>query len=227
MVREDTCWTLIHDAAAGGVAARASFSLIYLDVVRAFLGARWRGGRFLDRLEDAVQDVFVELFRPAGALDRVDRDGRGSFKSYLFGVVRNVALRHEERVRAVRDTAADLDALAVTDATVSAVFDREWARTILRRAAERQRQWAAADGEPGRRRLEVLALRLEDGLPIREIAARWQQPADEMHTLYRRAREEFKRALRDELRFHHPEVGVDLDAECLRLLSLLAGGRDG
>ena len=36
-------------------------------VVRRYLGHRWRGERWADAIDDAVQEIFVELFREGGA----------------------------------------------------------------------------------------------------------------------------------------------------------------
>src|SRR5262245_61258276 len=94
---ESTCWTEIHAAAVGGAADREPFALRYGPVVRAYLAARWRGSPCLADLDDAVQEVFVECFRRGGALERVEPDRAGGFRPFLFGVVRNVALRLEAR----------------------------------------------------------------------------------------------------------------------------------
>lgn len=226
--KDITCWTLIRDAAGGDAAARARFSGVYLDVVRAYLFTRWRGGPFLPRLEDAVQDVFLECFRADGALSRLDPDGSGAFKTWLYAVVRNVALRHEERARLKREgpppSDVDLGRIAAADESLSVLFDREWARAILRRASERQREWALRDGDAGRRRLELLEQRFGEGRPIRDIARQWNMDADRLHAEFRRAREEFKRALRAEVEFQNPGSPSAIDKECLRLLGTFQEG---
>lgn len=40
---DSTRWTLIRDAAEGVPAARDEFARRYESVIRAYLGARWRG----------------------------------------------------------------------------------------------------------------------------------------------------------------------------------------
>ena len=88
---DSTCWTVIQAAAAGSATDRQAFARRYGPVVRAYLATRWRSSPCLHDLDDAVQEVFVECFKPDGVLDRADRD-RG-FRPFLYGVVRNVALR--------------------------------------------------------------------------------------------------------------------------------------
>ena len=72
-----TCWTLIHDAADGNANARDQFARLYDPVIRAYLGNRWKHS--LHSVDDAVQDVFVELFKPGGALGKVDVNGQEVF----------------------------------------------------------------------------------------------------------------------------------------------------
>src|SRR6266540_1305857 len=90
-----TCWTVVRAAIAGGDSDRDAFARRYSPVVRAYLGARWRGSALLGELEDAHQEVFVELFKTDGALDRFEAGAGGGFRAFLFAVARNVALRTE------------------------------------------------------------------------------------------------------------------------------------
>jgi hypothetical protein len=143
----------------------------------------------------------------------------------LFAVSRNIARRHEERTQRRREIpgspSGELGAIAADEASLSRVFDRRWALAILARARDRHAAEAAEDAEAGERRLELMRLRFEDGLPIREIAARWEMDPAVLHAEYRRARGEFKRALREEVRFHQPDSADAIDRECLRLLALV------
>jgi RNA polymerase sigma-70 factor (ECF subfamily) len=222
---DETCWTVVRGAAAGEAAARSVFAATYLDVVRAYLGARWRGTSYAAQIDDAVQDVFLDCFREDGALGRADPENPGSFRTFLFAVVRNVALRHEEKSRRGRvlqaDTAFDPGEV-VDDERLSLVFDRAWARALLKRAVERQERAAAERGDDeALRRVELLRLRFGSDLPIREIARRWGTEPERVHREYARSREEFKRALFDEVAFHHPGTAGDVARECASLLALL------
>jgi RNA polymerase sigma-70 factor (ECF subfamily) len=222
---EETCWTLIRDAADGDGDARTAFARAYLPVVRAYLGARWARGPFRDEVDDAVQDAFVECLRGDGALAKADPEKPGRFRTFLYAVVRNVALRHEERAareRARREgggvAAEDLSA---EDPRLSQVFDRAWADALLKRAAAGQRAAARERGENALRRVELLRLRFAEGLPIREIAARWEEDPAVVHRQYARAREEYKEALRSEVAFHHAGTPGEIERECRALLELL------
>jgi RNA polymerase sigma-70 factor (ECF subfamily) len=220
---ESTCWTVIQAAAAGRPAERDEFARRYGPVARAYLAARWRSSPCLHGLDDAVQEVFIECFKQGGVLDRADR-GRG-FRAFLVGVVRNVARRLEAEHGRHRERQApsdmDLEGVADGEATPTRAFDRAWARALLRDAARRLEQRAAADGA-ARRRVELLRLRFHDGLPIREIARRWQADAAVLHREYARARQEFKAALAEVVAFHRPGTPAEVEQECANLLSLLA-----
>ena len=221
---DETCWSIVIGAARGDIDHRREFARTYLPIVRAYLGARWRGSGYAHALEDAVQDVFLDCFRDGGALGRADPERGARFRTFLFGVVRNVALRHEERRHRRREeqppsglherTPAEEDALSV-------VFDRAWARAILQRAAERQRLAAEESGEDALRRVEILRLRFQEGLPIRDVAVRLGMDAAVAHRQYRTAREEFQRALFDEVRFHGGGTQGEVERECRSLLDLL------
>jgi RNA polymerase sigma factor (sigma-70 family) len=220
---ESTCWTVIEAAAAGSSQDREEFVRRYGPVVRAYLAARWQSSSCLHDLDDATQEVFLACFRPQGVLDRVDA-ARG-FRPFFYGVLRNVALRfereHGRRRERQAPTDAGLDDLAGDDESLSRVFDRAWAKVLLQEAARCMAHHARAAGEAAVRRVELLRLRFQDQLPIRDIAARWAVDAGLLHHEYAKARQEFKAALRDVVAFHHPASASDIDQECADLLSLL------
>src|SRR5579871_3572583 len=133
---ESTCWTMIDAAARGSESDGAEFARRYGPIVRAYLASRWRGSRYLDDLDDAAQEVFLECFRQNGALDRADR--HRDFRPFLYGVVRHVALRLESRRLRLEGRALGLsDAPEPVDsgADQSREFDRAWARSLMREAA--------------------------------------------------------------------------------------------
>src|SRR5262245_24445913 len=96
---DTTCWTLIEAARGGRREDREEFARRYQGPVEAYLRARWAGTRFLQEVDDAVQEFFLECFREGGFLDRVEKGGPGGFRAFLYGVVRNVAFRYEKRGR--------------------------------------------------------------------------------------------------------------------------------
>lgn len=221
---DSTCWTVIRGAAAGNAADRAEFARRYASVIRSYLGARWRGGPMLDEIDDAAQEVFVQCFRPDGALEGIDPGRRGGFRAYLLGVVRNVArgVEREWRARRAHGTAPvpDPDAVEARDAPLEDVFDRAWATALLRQAAERQTKTARGD-KAAERRVELLRLRFGEDLPIREIAKLWQADPDELHRAYRTARDEFLDALTAVVGELHDGSPEEVEAECVRLLDHL------
>ncbi len=222
---DSTCWTLVYNAAAGDRPARETFGVRYAPVIRAYLAARWRGSPCADDVDDAMQEAFVECIRAGGVIERADADRPGGFRAFLYGAVRNVALRFEERRarRNVQTPARDIDLgdLPGRDETLSKVFDRALARSIMREAAERQAALAAQAGDGARRRVELLKLRFQEGLPIRDIATLWGADAADLHRQYARARKEFHAALREVVAVHLPASGDRLDAQCAELLALL------
>jgi RNA polymerase sigma-70 factor (ECF subfamily) len=220
---ETTCWTVIEAAARGGQREREFFAQSYLDVIGAYLNARWRNSALLQDIDDAAQEVFVECFRDDGALNRADRS-KGGFRPFLFGVVRNVARRFENRRAGdlkKRQSGVDLDAVSRSDAELSRVFDRAWAQSTMRRAAERQAELAQKSGEAAIRRVELLRLRFHEGLAIREIAARWGQDTARLHHEYASARQEFKKALLEVIAFHLPGSPEEVEQDCAALLDKL------
>ncbi|MBN2489659.1 MAG: sigma-70 family RNA polymerase sigma factor, partial [Planctomycetes bacterium] len=106
---ETTCWTVIQGAARGRAEDREEFALRYAPVLRSYLQGRWGDSPLAAHLDDAVQDVFVECFKESGVLDRADRIGQGSFRRFLYGVVRNVARRFEERTAGAREAPASAE----------------------------------------------------------------------------------------------------------------------
>lgn len=216
---ESTCWTVIRAAAAGSPAGRDELARRYLGVVRAYLGARWRGSDLRRDLDDAVQHVFIECFRQGGAVEAAGAGRVPSFRAFLYGVVRNVARRFEARpVRAVGpppETPAN-------DASLSQLFDRTWAQVLMAEAAQLQRRRADERGPDAGRRVELLRLRFQENLPIRTIAERWGVPAAGLHHAYALARQEFKAALLEVVAFHQPGTPAAVEQEAASLLQALA-----
>jgi RNA polymerase sigma-70 factor (ECF subfamily) len=57
-----TCWTMVRGAATGGEKERDQFAALYAPVVRDYLAARWARSPLTARIDDTVQDIFVECF---------------------------------------------------------------------------------------------------------------------------------------------------------------------
>ena len=93
---------------------------------------------------------------------------------------------------------------------------------ILREAAQKQETRAESEGEPAKKRVELLRLRFYEGLPIREIASRWQMESKVLYREYAQARQEFRSVLFETVAFYHPGSAAEIEAESARLLELLS-----
>jgi RNA polymerase sigma-70 factor (ECF subfamily) len=222
---DQTIWTLIEEAAGGAAEPRDAFARAYLPLVRRYLGERWRGSPLAEAVEDAAQDVLVECLKDGGVLERAERGRPQGFRAFLFGAARNVARRHEASHAAParpRSASRMADDPLAREEDLGKLLDREWARALVRQAAEHHRRTALARGAVAREGVELLRLRFEEGLPLREIATRWHVDPAVVHRRFRQAREGFRRSLRKVVAFHQPGTG-DVDEECRRLLELLGG----
>jgi RNA polymerase sigma factor (sigma-70 family) len=220
---DSTCWTTIRNAAAGDPLARDDLVRRYEPVLRAYLGSRWQGSPLVAEIDDGVNQTFVELLRQDGGLERFDFQRPGGFRAFVYGIARNVARRFEVRcaTEAQRFGAAvSLAEQSADDSSLSVVFDRAWAVMIVHRARRRLTELAATAGEAAQRRVEILRLRFEEGLPIRDVAVRCQIDADVAHREYAKARREFEQAFRYVVA---EEFGTtaDLDRRCAEINALL------
>lgn len=212
---------MLQAAVSGSREARARFAERYEPLIRTYFGARWRYPPQLYEIDDAVQEVFVECLRAGGILERAEPDRPGGFRAFLYGLVRNVARRFETRKKPLGGE-IEPEAIPADEETFSRVFDRAWAKSVMREAAQRQTAAAANAGEAAQRRVELLRLRFQEDLPIRDIAQRWDADAALLHREYAKAREEFRAALKDVLSSFHGVGGEALERECAELLALLS-----
>ncbi len=221
----ETCWTVIRGAAAGEEADREEFVRRYGPVVRAYLHARWRWPPHHHEVDDAFQEVFLDCFKAGGALDRLEQDRPGGFRAFFYGVIRNVARRAERnqarcRVRPA-DSSLNENRFVADEESLSHTFDRVWAEGIVSEARRRLTNEAAARDQDALRRVELLRLRFEDGVPIRQMARRWNVDPAHLHHEYAKARREFRDALVAVVASHHPGSRSEIILECTRLLELL------
>lgn len=235
-----TSWSLIRGAADGNSNDRESFAVRYQPVVKAYLAARWNGIVIANDLDDAIQDVFSECFRKGGVLARAESGRPGGFRAFFFGVVKNVAHRYEareaRRPKSLKEdssshpgqvNAAGRTRELETNDTPDSVFELEWARAVMKEAKSIQQERAKRLGGSAIKRLELLALRFEQGLPIREIAKLWGQDPAKLHHQYAKSREEFHNALKQVVSSHFGDSNEPIDDECQRLLSVLSGDPPG
>ena len=211
------------DAAIAREVFREEFGANYLPLVRGYLRHRWGGWPIAREIDDAVQDVFMECFRADGVLQSAKQD-QGSFQAYLQATTRNVARRYEERVGTRRDRSQAestfLREQVSREASLSVYFDRSWAQEMMSQAGVSMKRRAGELGEDALRRYELLQLRFQEDVPIREVAKRWGVPDRQVHDAYATARREFYRCLREVVALHGAAAHA-LDAECEKLIELL------
>lgn len=213
-------------AATDDESHRDRFCRRYAPVITAFLCARWRVAKNHERVADATQEVFVQLFKPNGALQRVDASRPGGFRSYLYGVTAKVAANQERLLarqqRNRQDVHSDMDHLQSPDAACSKAFDRAWAELIVREAYEAMLGDRGA-GATAALRMKVLKLRYQEGLPPREIAERLGfADVREVYQMLDVSKAHYARALREVVSRYHPSSSADqLDDLCRQLLGLL------
>lgn len=208
-------WKLVEAASAGDESARHTFARRYEDAIRRWLWFRWHRTPLRGFVDDAVQDVFVECFRPRGALDRVDPNlAPHGFTAFLRGVVQHVACRIERsEARNFHRGRRLLEGSATTaPARLGSPeqLDRRWALSCIRTALLQLDRMSPCCGHSLR---EFLHLHFEKGLNVRTIAALWRQPSPRVHEMRRRACRCFRECL---LRVAHdgehdgPQMGPEL-----------------
>ncbi len=207
---------MIRGAAEGRDGARTEFVKRYERVIRTYLRARWRVGPLRSEIDDAAQEVFIDCFKPGGALSRADPTRAGGFRAYLYGVVRNVARRHETK-RARRRDVSPVDGFDIEsdEESLGRVFDRAWARAVLKQAAAFQADRSTSLGPEAEQRVALLKLRFQEGRPMRDIATAWQMDRRKLQYEYDKARAEFTAALDQVLRELYPERAVRSERERL------------
>jgi len=218
---DSTCWTLVRAAAAGDVESRETFSRLYGPVIRAYLAARWRLPVLHEDVADGAQEVFLQCFKPGGALGRAAADRTGGFRAYLFGVVRNVAGTLDEARRRRRLAPNEVEDVPSDDASLSHVFDRAFARALTREARRLMEERAAGEGH-AHLRVRALELMYEHGLPARDVATRMDLDVSAVYIHLSRGRKEFRAALLEVLASYHPEdTKEELERRCVEIFTAL------
>ncbi len=215
----ETCWTLIHSAANGSASAINQFAIRYEPILRQCLRYRWTGPKRARLIDDAIQEIFVECIRPGGVLAKANSQYPSGFRAFLYGVTRNVMRRFESRPDwhsfTDKDPAAD-------ESSLGNIFDREFARAVMKEASQLQYRNAELQGPAALKRVELLRARFHDDLSIREIAKRWSVEPAWLHREYARARDEFRDALLTIIGLQQPLASnAENEETCRQLLLLL------
>tara|TARA_R110002094_G_scaffold60544_3_gene71174 strand:+ start:1858 stop:2505 length:648 start_codon:yes stop_codon:yes gene_type:complete len=212
-------------AATSSVTQRDRFCRRYSPLIETYLASRWRLPRGHERVADGTQDVFLQLFKPNGALKGVDPSRPGGFRAYLYGVTTKVA-SERDRVAARQqrergDPRMELDQLGSSWASQSQAFDQAWARLVFQEAYETM--VAQFEGDPtALRSLQVLQLRYDEALPPREIAKRLV--IADVRVVYQvldTGKAKFRRALLSVMAEYNPSCSKnEVENLCRQLLSL-------
>jgi len=211
-------------AANGNSSDRDSFCQQYGPIIRAYLAARWRIPFSSDAVTEATQEVFLQFFQDNSAFDRIDRSHQSGFRGFLYGVTnRTAAVLERKDARQRRDSSIpefDPDRIERSEANLSVVFDRAWAK-MLGREARKLMMERARRSEATANRMRCLELRFVRGTPPRDIAPLLGVKVERVYEMLGVARKEFRAALLDVMSSYHPELSEkELEAKCAELTML-------
>ena len=209
-----TRWSLIDAVRAGEEGAQRDFVARYRPAVQRYLERRGLGVE----AEDLAQEVFVRLL-VKGALERVARE-KGSFRSFLFALARNV-LGHHLAKRGARKRGGDVEVVSLASEPESeqerAAFDREWLIYLIELAMGRLQR---------SHENYFLALRgfLFQQLPQAELAAQLGVREQDVRNHVHRGKKKLIAYLREEVaRYEHEPARHETEVELLS--RLLDGAR--
>jgi RNA polymerase sigma-70 factor (ECF subfamily) len=204
------------------------FAQTYGPAIRAFLGSRWCGRRPPVEVEDAVQEVYLECLREDGVLERAGATPPKQFRTFLLGVVRNVARRLEAHhgLRVADPLPTDYQRHGgVDDASdPTRVFDRTWARNIVRQAQQNLLARLQRGSEAAQARAHLLYQRYMMDLTVAEIAARTGESTRRIHHRLEETRAEFAKELGQLVAADMSGSADEVRLECQRLLGMLGEG---
>jgi RNA polymerase sigma-70 factor (ECF subfamily) len=181
-----------HDDAAGGRSRRSGVPPLDAQARRDFARVYeeqfefvWRSLRLLgvrrDALDDVSQDVFSTVARQLGRFE-----GRSSLRTWVFGIVQNIASNHR-RARARKH-----DRLEPLDGHVVSPDPSPLAHTEGREAADAILEFCEGLEESRR---AVFVLGLLEGVPAPEIAVLLGIPINTVYSRMRTLREGLERHL--------------------------------
>lgn len=205
-----TRWTLVLKARGDSPEARVALGELcaaYWHPVYQFI---CRNGRGADSAHDLTQGFFAQLLE-RGGVATVDRT-RGRFRSFLLGAVKHYLADVHDQNNALKrgggQTVVPLDegveesarSAPATPPPVDALFDREWAHTLVNRAVA---TLAAEHSDPVRRHsFEILKpWLLGDAAPgaQAEAARRLDWTENALRVAIHRLRRRFRELVRNEI----------------------------
>ena len=223
-----TRWTLVLRAKGGDTSAKTALSELcgaYYAPVVAFL-------RYRLQSEDAAREqahAFFARLLEGQSLSGAD-PGRGRFRSYLLGALRNFLADAWDRSRAGKrgggQEMASLDEsndAASTEPASEFAFDREWALTVINRALASMTAEAEEGGK--REHFEVLKPSLVAGGEAFDLAtasSRLMMNEGAVKVAVHRLRARFRDWVKHEIAQTVP-AETDIDEELRYLVSVLSG----
>lgn len=206
-----TRWTLVLRARGESDAGRAALGELceaYYAPVQAFIRVTVRDD---EKARDLTQEFFARVLR-GGAFDRAEPD-RGRFRSFLLGAVKHFLSDMRDRDRARKrggdvevlplepgtDTSPGFDAPDPHAAVSDAVFDRQWAFTLLDRALRQLGEELASAGKVDH--FDMLKPWLTGGAnaPQSEVATRLGLSENAVKVAIHRLRARFRELVKAEI----------------------------
>lgn len=225
-----TRWSIILDARDGPEASRRSLELICRDYRRPVLAYIRHSPHASGDAEDLAQEFFARLVERRWDLDA--DPARGRFRALVLTALRRfLSDMHSARVAAKRGGGwqtlrldADESVLAApAQSSPEAVFDREWALTVLQRALDRLRDEAAAAGRAELfDHLSEFVVEPAENEDYRQLAEALGMRANTIAVSVHRLRGRLRVLARDELR-QTVSSEQALDAELAHLRHALGG----
>ena len=215
---EQTSWCVIGRAATGDAAARDEFARRYGPFLRRVFHRRWAGTPYRVHFDDAVQDSFVQCFKPGGVIERADASRGASVRTLLYAVARNVAWRCErDHQRAAAGHALPAEPVEVPDGLheLTRGEARGMVREALRRLCESIDPEARGYGE-------LLRARAYEGQSVGDLAAGDAAAAARLHREYAKAKRAFGSELAAVAAADYPVPPSELRLLLLELLSSLS-----
>jgi RNA polymerase sigma-70 factor (ECF subfamily) len=209
---ETTRWNVVLAAAGAATpdsrAALATLCEQYWYPLYAYLRA---SGHTASDAEDLAQGFFLRLLEK-DALQAVDPE-RGRFRSFLLAALKHFAANEWDRSRAQKRggphpplplelwTGEERYRIEPrVDSTPESAYDRQWAQTVLDRAASRLRgEFTKAGKEHLFRHLEIHLMPEENGPPYADTAAASGMTEGAVRVAVHRLRRRYRELLEDEI----------------------------
>jgi hypothetical protein len=227
-----TNWTMLDRTRGDGPASRAAMAQFverYLVPLRRHVVIRFP--QLEQEAEDLVHEFIASKVLERSLLDRADRR-RGRFRNFLLtaldNFVRDARRGHGRRAAAGGDELPE----AWTPPAQHDLVVAEWAKAVVRRAAEIMKAWCDRSRKPNVwRAFELRALRPAfdgtDPISYRELVRELELPsATQAYNLWQAATRAYARSLAQAIGEYDPGV-EDLRAEVRELRDTLARAAGG